>query len=63
MEATGVSTPDMFWDDGFDSWNAFGVRGQPAWMLLDEFGQELIEPRFGAIDEDMVLETVGSRSA
>lgn len=59
MAATGVSTPEMFWDDDFSSWMAFRVNSQPAWMMLDEFGQELIGPRGGAVDEDLVLEALG----
>ncbi|MGD9526225.1 MAG: TlpA family protein disulfide reductase [Dehalococcoidia bacterium] len=31
---TGVSTPRMLWDPGFDSWRALGVTSQPTWILV-----------------------------
>ena len=61
MTATGTHTPDMLWEDGSSrSWNALGVTGQPAWMLLDQYGQVLIDSKFGAPDEDDILEAIGA---
>ena len=50
----------MLWEEGgSSSWRALGVRGQPAWMLLDQYGQKLIDVRFGGIDESRVLQAIG----
>jgi hypothetical protein len=38
-----VATPLMTWDSGFDTWEHYGVRGQPYVMLLDENGATLGE--------------------
>ncbi|MCZ3387260.1 MAG: TlpA family protein disulfide reductase [Actinomycetia bacterium] len=37
----GVSTPQMLWDPGFESWRALEITGQPAWVLLSPGGEEL----------------------
>lgn len=51
----------MLWEDeSAASWIMLGVRGQPAWMLMDANGQTLISPRFGAIDENAVLESLSA---
>lgn len=31
----------MLWDRGFESWNAFGIQGQPASILVSTDGREL----------------------
>jgi hypothetical protein len=31
----------MLWDRGFDSWNGFGIQGQPASVLVSVDGREL----------------------
>lgn len=31
----------MFWDRGFASWDAFGIQGQPASILVSTDGREL----------------------
>jgi peroxiredoxin len=31
----------MLWDRGFASWNAFGINGQPASILVSTDGREL----------------------
>lgn len=51
---------DMLWEGPGNSWLQLGVRGQPAWMLLDANGQTLIDVRFGAIDENAVLERLSA---
>ena len=31
----------MLWEDGFASWDAFGIQGQPASILVSADGREL----------------------
>ena len=51
----------MLWEDGgSSSWNALEVRGQPAWMLLDQYGRVLIDSKFGAPDEKAILAAIGA---
>lgn len=54
METYGTSFT-MLWDSGFDSWSHYGVRGQPAAILLDADGGA-IQGWGGQIPEDIVLE-------
>lgn len=37
----GVSTPQMLWDPGFESWQALEITGQPTWVLLSPGGEEI----------------------
>lgn len=53
----GVETPTMIWDPSFDSWIHYGVRGQPAAILVDANGNELGR-WLGAFDLDEVLDTL-----
>ena len=49
----------MLWEEGgSSSWRALGVTGQPAWMLLDQYGQVLISRQFGSINETSVLAAI-----
>lgn len=58
MQSTGT-TFTMLWDTGFQSWNQLGITGQPAWMLLNRFGQIIDEGR-GGIPESRLLEEIGA---
>jgi hypothetical protein len=40
----------MLWERGFASWNAFGIQGQPASVLVSTTGQEL-KRWIGALDD------------
>ena len=49
----------MLWEEGgSSSWRALGVTGQPAWMLLDQHGQVLINRQSGGINENQVLQAI-----
>lgn len=37
----GTETPLMTWDETFETWAYYGVRGQPQTILLDPAGQPL----------------------
>lgn len=41
----------MLWDRGFRSWEAFGVQGQPASILVSRAGRE-VKRWIGALDAD-----------
>lgn len=46
----------MFWEDGgFDSWAFYGVRGQPAAVLVDADGN-VIDGWSGRFPVDTVIE-------
>jgi hypothetical protein len=45
----------MYWDDTFESWVAFGVRSQPAAVLLSPSG-EVLDAWSGMFPVDTVLE-------
>ena len=53
---------EMYWESGGtkNTWGHLGVPFQPAWMLLDRFGQKLISAKTGSIDESEVLETISA---
>jgi thiol-disulfide isomerase/thioredoxin len=53
----GVSTPQMLWDPGFDSWTALEITGQPTWVLLSPGGEEIGRWQ-GGLPEDEVLAKV-----
>jgi hypothetical protein len=36
-----TTTPLMTWDPGFDTWEFYGVRGQPNLILLDAAGNPI----------------------
>ena len=51
----GIASFDLYWDPGFDSWQHFGVRGQPTAILASPDGT----PRnqwSGRFDLDEVLQ-------
>lgn len=54
LEDTGVATPLMVWDTGFDSWSYYDVRGQPIAILVDSSGMPIQGWR-GFFDPDEVL--------
>lgn len=58
MQSTGT-TFTMLWDPTFQSWNQLGITGQPAWMLLNRYGQFIDQGR-GDIPHDRVLEAIGA---
>ena len=45
----------MYWDDTFESWAAFGVRSQPAAVLLSPTG-DVLDAWSGMFPVDKVLE-------
>jgi hypothetical protein len=52
----------MLWDRGFSSWNGFGIKGQPASILVSTDGREVkrwIGP-LGADEHAEVLRLAGS---
>ena len=51
---TGVETPPMYWDTGFDTWVYYGVTGQPTAILVDPNGNPIQGWR-GFFDPDEVL--------
>jgi thiol-disulfide isomerase/thioredoxin len=53
----GVSTPQMLWDPGFDSWTALEITGQPTWVLLSPGGEEIGRWQ-GGLPEDEILAKV-----
>lgn len=55
IASTGVESIPMIWDESFDSWAYYGVRGQPTAILVDPQGDP-ITMWVGAFDEDEVLE-------
>lgn len=55
LELTGVSTPLMIWDASFETWNYYGVTGQPTAILVDREGNPIAGWR-GFFDEEEVLE-------
>ena len=56
MSRHGVTFP-MVWDRGFESWDAFGIQGQPASILLSGTGQE-IKRWIGALDKSEHAEVI-----
>ncbi len=56
ISTTGTSTLPMYWEDGgFDSWSFYGVRGQPAAILVTADGT-IIDGWSGRFPLDTVLE-------
>lgn len=47
----------MLWDPSFASWEALGVRGQPAFILMDRNGIA-VEGWYGSADPVEVLAMV-----
>ena len=56
---TGTVSFPMLWDPSFESWIHFGIRGQPAGVLLDADGMVLGQWG-GPIPEDDVLEVLST---
>lgn len=52
--STGTESFLMTWDESFETWQYYGVRGQPTAILVDPTGNPLIGWS-GAFDEDEVL--------
>lgn len=57
VESTGTLSFPMYWDETFTSWDAFGVRGQPAAALLSPTG-EILGGWIGVFDLDEVLDRI-----
>ena len=53
----GVSTPQMLWDPGFESWQALEITGQPTWVLLSPGGEEIGRWQ-GGLPEGDILDRV-----
>jgi hypothetical protein len=54
VENGGTVSFPMYWDETFLSWQAFGVRSQPAAALLSPDG-EVLDGWLGMFDIDEVL--------
>lgn len=54
-ETTGTESILMIWDEGFTTWQYYGVRGQPTAILVDKTGNP-IQGWLGRFDENEVLE-------
>jgi len=52
---TGAESFLMIWDESFTTWQYYGVRGQPAAILVDSTG-EAIQGWTGRFDFDEVLD-------
>jgi len=50
----GTTTPLMTWDSGFDTWDHYGIRGQPNLIFVDGSGIELGSWRI--LDDDVQAE-------
>ena len=46
----------MFWDSGFDSWDGFGVWGQPTSILVSRSGM-VMQRRQGAMNDQQRADT------
>ena len=55
QESTGARSFTMIWDESFESWAYYGVRGQPTAILVDPNGQPIVGWS-GFFDEEEVLE-------
>ena len=58
VQSTGT-TFTMLWDPTFQSWNQLGITGQPAWMLLNRYGQ-IIDQGRGDIPDDRLPNAIGT---
>ena len=47
----------MLWDRGFDSWDRFGIQGQPASILVSADGREL-KRWIGSLSDEEQAEVV-----
>jgi len=56
---TGAESFLMIWDESFTTWEYYGVRGQPAAILVDQTGDP-IQGWTGRFDFDEVLELAAS---
>lgn len=57
MKRNKVKTVRMYWDPTFDSWDYFGVTGQPAAVLLNKDGKP-VKTWTGFLDTKKVLAEV-----
>ena len=55
VERGGTYSFPMYWDETFVSWDAFGVRSQPAAVLMSADGEPL-SGWIGPFPEDEVLD-------
>ncbi len=62
IESTGTYSFPMYWDETFLSWQAFGVSGQPAAVLISPDGEPIGAWR-GPFPEDEVLELAAEATA
>lgn len=53
MEKYGITFP-MYWDASFLTWQALGIRGQPAAILFDTEGRQ-VQKWIGPFDLDEAL--------
>ena len=54
QEEFNISSTELLWEDGFDSWQALGISAQPAGILLDADG-EVVRSWQGPVSPDEVL--------
>ncbi len=53
----GTTSFLMTWDRGFDSWNHFGVRGQPAFIVIGRDGA-VLGGWYGPLDDAKLNEAL-----
>ena len=53
VESTGTLSFPMYWDETLVAWDAFGIRGTPAAVLLSPSG-EILDGWIGPFDLDEV---------
>jgi cytochrome c biogenesis protein CcmG/thiol:disulfide interchange protein DsbE len=54
QEEFDLTSTELLWEDGFDSWQALGISAQPAGILLDADG-EVVRSWQGPVSPDEVL--------
>jgi len=57
LKTTGVNTPQMLWDDSFESWRVMGITAQPTWVLVRGDGS-LITGWVGGFPEQQILSAI-----
>ncbi len=58
VAATGTEGVEMLWDESFVSWDHYGIRSQPAAILLDANG-DAIEGWSGNVPNEDALRAAG----
>lgn len=54
----GIESFRLWWEDGLEAWDHFGVRSQPVAMLLDRDGR-VVDAWAGELDEAAFEDILG----